>query len=85
MGFIVLMYPSHRCASSSSKSMEKVHHAFQGILDPQLSVISRALADFGVTDAQFDAVYQRPRTFDEMETVALRLWDMTGRLERTTP
>src|SRR5215211_8972365 len=38
--FIVLMYPFHRCASSSSKSLEKVHHALQGILDPQLLSIS---------------------------------------------
>src|SRR5829696_5288321 len=41
--FIVLMYPFHRCASSSSKSLEKVHHALQGILDPQLLSISPTL------------------------------------------
>src|SRR5215203_212328 len=40
--FIVLMYPFHRCASSSSKSLEKVHHVLQGILDPQLLSISHA-------------------------------------------
>ncbi len=65
--------------------VNEMRSKYRSELLPGVVRVRGALADFGMTDAQFDAVYQRPRTFDEMETVALRLWDMTGRLERTTP
>ena len=49
---------------------------------PEVIRVKGALADLGLTDAQLDSLYQRPRTFDEMEAVAARLWDMGGKLDR---
>src|SRR5918993_880758 len=59
--FIVLMYPFHRCASSSSKSLEKVHHALQGILDPQLLSISPKAPGVSLPGALKDIRFSLPR------------------------
>jgi hypothetical protein len=62
---------------------DEMRRHYRSNLLPEVVRLRGALAEYGITDAQLDALYQRPRTFEETEVVALRLFDMAGRLERS--
>lgn len=62
--------------------VDEMRERYRSELRPEVIRLRGALSEHGITDAQLDQVYERPRTFKETEAVALRLYDMAGRLER---
>lgn len=62
--------------------IDEMRDRYRSQFRPEVIRVRGALSEHGITDAQLDQVYERPRTFKETEAVALRLYDMAGRLER---
>lgn len=63
--------------------IDEMRSKYRSEILPEATKVRGALADLGITDAQFDTVFRQPKTFEHVETVAERLWDMAGRLERS--
>ncbi len=62
--------------------IDEMRERYRSEFRPEVIRVRGALSEHGITDAQLDQVYERPRTFKETEAIALRLYDMAGRLER---
>ena len=63
--------------------MDEMEAKYRSEIRADAIKVRGALASFGITDAQFDSLYRQPKTFQGVETVAERSWDMSGRLERS--
>jgi hypothetical protein len=62
--------------------MDELKERYRQELRSDVVRIRGALADQGITDAQLDELYQSPNNAKKVDTLANRLWDMAGRLER---
>jgi len=65
-----------------SAQMDELKERYRQELRFDVVRIRGALADQGITDAQLDDLYERPNNAKKLDTIANRLWDMAGRLER---
>jgi hypothetical protein len=65
-----------------SALMDELEERYRQELRSDVVRIRGALADQGTTDAQLDELYQSPNNAKKVDTLANRLWDMAGRLER---
>lgn len=78
--------PEYRDMSDRySAHVDEMQGRYRSEMLPEVIRVRGALADFGITDAQLDGIYQRPQTFEQVEAIAERLWDMAGRLDRMIP
>jgi hypothetical protein len=62
--------------------MDELEERYRQDLRREVIRIRGALADQGIIDAQFDELHQNPKNVKHVDTIAARLWEMAGRLER---
>ena len=71
-----------RKGAEYSAQMDELEERYRQDLRHEVIRIRGALADQGITDAQFDELHQNPKNVKHVDTIAARLWEMAGRLER---